>query len=145
MGGGRSRPDGTFTIDGLRTASYNVCAGGELGGYAVRLGVQAGEKDIALTLRPGGKILARVVGPDGLPRPQVWVGISKVDGNWVQIPVYGQGPTDLNGVAEVPTPAGVVELLAHDGKREGTVRVSVAAGETVPAELRLTESAEGGP
>ncbi len=51
----------------------------------------------------------------------------------------------MNGVAEVPAPAGVVELLANDGKKKGTVRVSVAPGETVPAELRLTEPGEEGP
>jgi hypothetical protein len=68
------------------------------------------------------------------------------DGNWVSVPVYGRRrPTDSNGVAEVPTPVGNVEVSARNGKRKGRASVPVSEGASVPVELRLTEPDDGTP
>jgi hypothetical protein len=137
--GGRTRPDGTFTIEGLRPGSYTLCAGSELAGYALRTGVAPGGKDVTLTVRPAGKVLVRVLAADDSPIPESWTEVTKVNGNPVSVPVFGRGPADANGVTEFATPTGTVEVTARKEKRKGTASVAVGEGATVPVELRLTE------
>jgi hypothetical protein len=144
-GGGRTRPDGTFTLEGLSDGSYTLCAGSEVGGFAVRSGVAPGGKDLTLTARPAGKVLVRVLTAEGAPVPDVWTEVRKVDGNWVSVPVYGNRPTDSNGIAEVPAPAGSVEIIARGRRRKGMVTTPVGEGASTAVEIRLTEPDDGLP
>jgi hypothetical protein len=140
-----TRPDGTFTIDGLRPGRYTLCAGSEIAGYALRAGVAAGGRDVTLPVRPAGKVVVRVMTGDGRPVPESWSEITKVDGAEVSFAGSSRGPTDVNGVTELASPPGVVELTAHKEKRKGTARVTVGEGATTTVELRLSEPDDGSP
>jgi protocatechuate 3,4-dioxygenase beta subunit len=139
IAGGRTRPDGTFTLDGLRRGSFTLCAGSALAGYGVRAGIIPGGKEVALAVRPAGKVLVRVVNADGSPAPETWTEITKVDGVDVSVPFYARTPGDANGVSEIPAPAGMLELTTRKDKWKGTARAAVGEGAVVPVELKLSE------
>ena len=136
-------PDGSFRMSGLAAKPYNVCAGNELAGYAVRSGVSPGAADVTFTLRPGGRVRLTVKGPDGAPVKDAWPSVTKIGGSAVSVPwMGGRGPTDAAGMAEVPTPAGAVQIEVSKDKDEGKVQLNVAEGATVNAEITLSEHVE---
>jgi hypothetical protein len=136
---GQTLPDGTFRIGGLATASYNLCAGAELAGYAVRAGERPGDSEVSLTLRPGGTVRVLVKGPEGAPLPRAYASVSKVDGAVVNVPsTGGEGPTNASGITQIPSPAGAVELSVDAETFQGTtVQALVGEGATVNVEVTL--------
>jgi len=127
-GGASTLPDGSFQIGGLKALPHRVVASSDLGAFATRDGVSPGDKDIVLTLRPGGRVTVHVVGPEGQP----------VEGAWASVSDFGMGSrTDAQGLAEVMTPAGTVELRAGKDRLEGRVTVTVAEDGTAAAEIKL--------
>jgi len=127
-GGANTLPDGSFRIGGLKAIPHRVTAWSELGDFGRREGVTPGDKDVVLTLRPGGRVSVRVVGPDGQP----------VEGAWASVVNPGMGSrTDARGMAEVLVPAGTVELRARKLQLEGRVTVTVAERGTAAAEIKL--------
>ena len=54
----------------------------------------------------------------------------------------GQGPTDASGVVVLPAPPGNLEIEVRSDRYKGTLRLTVAEGATVPAEITLTESTD---
>jgi hypothetical protein len=141
FGGAETLPDGSFRIAGLSAKRYALCAGNELAGFAVRTGVPPGGAPLTLTLRPASRVRLRVKGPDGAPVAKAWANVTRLGGAGIHVPWTGlHGPTDATGIAEVPTPAGEVEIDVSANKLNGTAKVSVAEGATVNAEVTLTES-----
>jgi hypothetical protein len=129
-------------MSGLAAKPYNLCAGAQMVGYAVRVGVQPGDGNLAMTLRPAGTVRLLVKGPDGKPISKAYASVKKVGDALVDVPFTGgRGPTDSSGLTEIPTPAGVVEIEVNKEKLKGTIRVSVGEGATVDAEVRLTQPA----
>jgi len=142
-GAGRSRaegfattlPDGTFQMGGLRPGPYRVVAHSDFGTFATRSGVSPGDKDVVLTLRPGGRVAVRVLGVDGQPVASVFVG---AEGLPIGV------ATDAQGVAEVVVPAGTTELVVHKDRLEGRTTITVGEGGTGTAEIRLAPASGGG-
>ena len=142
-GGGQTLPDGSFRISGLAAKPYNLCAGTELAGYAVRMGVAPGGADITLTLRPASRVRLLVKGPDGSPLPKAWASVTKLGGAVLSVPwMGGRSATDSTGLTEIPTPAGALEIDVRAEKYKGTAKVSVGEGATATSEVTLTEPVE---
>jgi hypothetical protein len=142
-GGGQTLPDGSFRISGLAAKPYNLCAGTDLAGYAVRMSVSPGGTDITLNLRPASRVRLLVKGPDGAPLPKAYASVAKLGGAVISVPFMGgRGPTDSTGVTEIATPAGALEIDVHAEQYKGTAKVSVGAGATVTSEVTLTEPVE---
>ena len=142
-GGTQTLPDGSFRISGLAAKPYNLCAGTDLAGYTVRMGLSPGGADITLTLRPASRIRLLVKGPDGLPLPKAWAYVTKLAGAFINVPsMGGRGPTDSTGVMEIPTPAGALEIEVRNETHKGTAQVSVGEGATATSEVTLTEGIE---
>jgi hypothetical protein len=142
-GGAQTLPDGSFRISGLAEKPYNLCAGTELAGYAVRMGVSPGGADITLTLRPASRVRLLVKGPDGSPLPKAYAFITKLGGAFISVPsMGGLGPTDSTGLTEIPSPAGALEIEVRGDKYKGTARASVGEGATATSEVTLTEPVE---
>jgi hypothetical protein len=142
-GGGMAEtlPDGSFQIPGLPAGTYTVSAQSDLGGFAVRSGVTAGQSGVALTLRPGGSVQVQVVGPDGAPVERAFVRVSRVAG--ARAMMMSGTTTSPQGTAQLLAPAGDVELEVGRDKLRGRVTVSVASGGTSTAEVTLAEG-DGG-
>ncbi len=142
-GGTQTLPDGSFRISGLAAKPYNLCAGGELAGYTVRMGLSPGGADLTLTLRPASRVRLLVKGPDGLPLPKAWAFVTKLAGAFISVPsMGGRGPTDATGVTEISTPAGAIEIEVRNETYKGTAKVSVGEGATATTEVTLTEPVE---
>jgi protocatechuate 3,4-dioxygenase beta subunit len=132
-GGASTLPDGSFRIGGLKAIPHRVTAWSNLGDFGRRDGVTPGDKDVVLTLRPGGRVTVRVVGPDGQP----------VEGAWASVVNVGMGSrTDARGLAEVMTPAGTVELRAGKDRLEGRTTITVTERGTAAAEIKLAMPAQ---
>jgi len=82
-----------------------------------------------LTLRPGGRVTVRVVGPDGQPVEGAWASLAS-------LPMM-RFRTDARGMAEVLAPAGTVELRARKAQLEGRATVTVTERGTAAAEIKL--------
>lgn len=134
-----TRGDGGFRLQGLSEAPYSLCATAELSGFAIRTGVRPGARELTLTLQPGGRVRVLVLGPDGAPFKDTWPQVVKVDGAEVEVPLYGAHPSDATGHTEVKAPAGALELVVSTEKAKGRAAVTLAAGQLVDAEIRLTE------
>jgi large repetitive protein len=142
-GGTQTLPDGSFRISGLAARPYNLCAGTDLAGYAVRMGLSPGGADMTLTLRPASRVRLLVKGPDGLPLPKAWAYVTKLAGAFINVPsMGGRGPTDSTGVTEIPTPAGALEIEVRNETYKGTAKVSVGEAATATTEVTLTEPVE---
>jgi hypothetical protein len=127
-GGAMTLPDGTFQIAGLHAVPHRVIARSDVGMFGVREGVRPGDKDVVVTLRRGGRVAVRVLGPDGQPVGGAFAG---ADG-------MGMGAnSDAQGVAEVMVPAGTTEIRVRKDRLEGRVTVTVAEGGTAAAEVQL--------
>jgi hypothetical protein len=142
-GGAETLPDGSFQIPGLAAKTFALCAGNELAGYAVRVGVSPGGAPITLTLRPASRVRLLVKGPDGAPLPKARANVTKLGGVAIHVPWNGlRGPTDAEGVTEIATPAGALEIDVDVDKYTGTTKVQVGEGATATTEVTLTEVAE---
>ena len=106
---------------------HSVFAQSSAGVFATRQGVTPGDRDVLLTLRPGGKVVVRVVGPEGQP----------VEGAWATFASFMGARTDARGVAEMTAPAGTFELRAGKDKLEGSATVTVAERGTAAVEIKL--------
>jgi protocatechuate 3,4-dioxygenase beta subunit len=131
-GGAMTLPDGTFQIAGLHAVPHRVIARSDVGMFGVREGVRPGDKDVVVTLRRGGRVAVRVLGPDGQPVPGAFAG---VDG-------MGVGAnSDAQGIAEIMVPAGTTEIRVRKDRLEGRATVTVAEGGTATAEVQLAPAA----
>jgi hypothetical protein len=131
-GGALTLPDGTFQIAGLQSVPHRVIARSDVGMFGLREGVRPGDKDVILTLRPGGRVTVRILGADGQP----------VAGAFVYVDAAGIGTsTDAQGIAELTVPAGTVELRARKDRLEGHQSVNVAEGGSAAAEITLGPAA----
>ena len=136
-------PDGSFQFAGLVQRTYNLYVSSDLSGFALRAGASPGERDVVLTLRPGGRVRLQVQGPDGGPVEGAFANIEKVAG----LVVSGIGrmvTTDPQGIVEVAAPAGPVEFQIRKNRLRGKITVSVPEGGTVPAEVKLEAPPPGG-
>jgi hypothetical protein len=129
-------PDGTFVISGLTDRPHSLLARSELGMYAFRSGVRPGDSDVQLTLRPGGRALVQVTGPDGAPVAGAWANLVKIAG--VHVRGVG-GRTNEGGLADVGLPAGPVELEVVKDDLRGKVTLNVAEGGTASAAVELKQ------
>jgi protocatechuate 3,4-dioxygenase beta subunit len=121
-------PDGSFQMGGLKDVPHRVVASSDVGLFATREGVSPGDKDVVLTLRPGGRVMVQVVDAEGRP----------VEGAWATAVEFGMGfRTDARGLVEVMTPAGTVELRANKERLEGRTTVTVAERGTAAAQIVL--------
>jgi hypothetical protein len=138
--GAQTLADGTFRMTGLPARPFNLCAGTELAGYAVRTHVSPGGPDVTLTLRPAGKIRLLIKGPDGAPMAKAWPNVSKLGGAPISVGWMGpRAPSDSAGMAEMSTPAGALEIEVWSPTYKGKTTVSVAEGATANVEVTLTE------
>jgi hypothetical protein len=138
-GGGQSLPDGSFQIPGLSDGAHDVTAQASNGMFAFRTGVSASQKEVTLTLQPGGQVRLVVRGPDGGPVEGAWASVTRVEGASVRIGMGNQ--TSSQGTTEVLVPAGQLELTVSKDKLEGVTTVTVAPGGVVPAEVQLAAKA----
>jgi protocatechuate 3,4-dioxygenase beta subunit len=127
-GGTDTLPDGSFQIGGLKAMPHSIFVQSSAGVFATRQGVTPGDRDVLLTLRPGGKVVVRVVGPEGQP----------VEGAWATFASFMGARTDARGVAEMMAPAGTFELRAGKDKLEGSATVTVAERGTTAVEIKLS-------
>jgi protocatechuate 3,4-dioxygenase beta subunit len=128
--------DGSFRLEGLPAKPHSLLAGNARDGFAFRALVSPGAKDIALTLQPGGKVRARVVGPDGQPAERVMVALESVGGVPASLPM-SSAVSDAQGLAELELPAGPIELFARKGELRATRTVTLATGGMAAVELAL--------
>ena len=141
--GAQTLPDGTFRMAGLPARPFNLCAGTELAGYAVRMSVSPGGPDVTLTVRPAAKVRLLIKGPDGAPIAKAWPNVTKLGGAPISVSWMGpRAPSDSTGMAEMSTPAGSLEIEVASPTYKGKTTVSVAEGATATAEVTLTEPVE---
>jgi protocatechuate 3,4-dioxygenase beta subunit len=134
-GGAMTLPDGTFQMGGLRPVPHRVFARSEIGAFALRTGVTPGDKEVVLTLRPGGRLTIRVLGPDGQPVAQASALVEDL--------MLGTR-TDAQGTAELMVPAGTLSLRARKDQLGGRTTVTVAEGGTAVVEVKLAADPAGG-
>jgi hypothetical protein len=135
FGFARTLPDGSFKIGGLAAESHSVVAGhSELGAFGVRVGVVPGDKDVVLSLRPGGRVRLLVQGADGAPVEGAFASLAKIIGT----PAGGSGArTDAQGIAELGVPASTVEIRVTKETLEARVTVTVGEGGSTAATVKL--------
>ncbi len=139
---GRTLPDGSFELSGLRPGRYVLAAVAEGGLFAIVTGVTPGGRPVTLALRPGGRVRVKVLGPDGTPAANAFVGVSGLRGARVYLP---GGQADSTGTIELSAPAGEVEITASNGDSSLEMRtfVRVEMGTTATVEMALKPSEEG--
>jgi hypothetical protein len=138
-------PDGRFELSGLAEGEYALAARSDAGGFALRAGVATGADEVTLVLRGGGRVQAKLVGPDGAPVAGASVSVFRVDG--ALFPgIAGGSVSDRDGLAVIASPAGAVEIRAArlEGpvlESGGTSIVVVEEGGTAAAEVVLEKPA----
>ena len=138
--GAQTLADGTFRMAGLPARPFNLCAGTELAGYAVRTRVAPGGPDVTMTLRPAARIRLLVKGPDGAPIAKAWPNVTKLGGAPISVSWMGpRAPSDSAGIAELSAPAGALEIEVWSPAYKGKTTVSVAEGATANVEVTLSE------
>jgi protocatechuate 3,4-dioxygenase beta subunit len=130
-----SMEDGRFRIERLMPRPYTLATGSPSVGFAIRGGVSPGDKDVVLTLRPGGRVRLTAVDQSGAPVAQVGGSLASVDG--LTAFLFLNASTDAQGVAEFGCPAGLVELNVSNGKLTGKATVQVEVGATATARAVL--------
>jgi len=140
--GGRSLPDGSFELSGLRPGRYVLAAVADGGFFAIVTGLLPGGRPATLALRPGSRVRVKVLGPDGGPAAGAFVGVSGYPGARVYLP---GGQADSAGLIELNSPLGEVELTASNGDSSLEMRTTVVvqAGAIATVEMTLKPSAEG--
>jgi protocatechuate 3,4-dioxygenase beta subunit len=121
--GATTQPDGSFRLGGLRDEPHTVAARSDMGAFAIRTGVPPGDRELLLTLRPGGRLRVQVVGPDERPIERASVVVSRYRG--APISGAGGGMTDAGGSVELMVPAGALELRVRKDRLEGSASASV--------------------
>lgn len=137
----RTMPDGRFRFASLRPLSYDLLAGSELGGFAMRVGVTPGEEGVVLRLRPGGRVHLTLHDPAGRPAASASARVRTVDGVSVEALRGFYGSADARGVSEFAVPAGQIELQVSKERLTGSATVTVGEAETVPADITLRDAA----
>lgn len=138
-------PDGSFHLADLDAQPYTLVSGSGSAGFAMRLGVTPGGDPVTLTLRPGGTVLARFVGPDGAPVKDVFPRVTSWDGvSFRWLPVGDELPTEQAGVYELAVPSGSIGVAAARGARiYGSATTRVVPGETTSVNVVVTERPPG--
>jgi protocatechuate 3,4-dioxygenase beta subunit len=139
--GAQSLPDGSFQIANLAKGTYTLSAQSGSGMFALQTGVRPGQKDVTLTLQPGGRVQLLVRGPDGAPLEGAWASTSAVDG--VKAGMGGGLQTNAQGMTDLAAPAGQVELSVRKDRLTGQTTVTVTPGGSVAAEVTLAEKPAG--
>jgi hypothetical protein len=134
-----TQPDGSFRLSGLDSKPYVIASGSGLNGFAIRAGVAPGEEPLTLTLRPGGRILLHVVGPDGQPVKDVYPRLATWEGLRIDVPGSSSSRAETVGDYELSVPAGTIGLQVGWDKPYGTATATVRAGETTRVEMALRE------
>jgi hypothetical protein len=107
MGTGRTMADGSFLMEELVTKPYNLLTSTRMGTFAFQPGVRPGSEDVVLTLQAGGRVVIQAWDGNREPVKDARVNLSAIEG----IRVIGVGgSTDGAGHAELPVPAGYIEL-----------------------------------
>ena len=132
-------PDGTFTFDVLEQKPYNLCAGSEQAGWAVLIGVQAGNNDVTLTVQPAGRIALIVRDPDGRPLSGALPVVRSVQAGLIGFSTEKR-VSDASGHLEFDGPAGDVEIDVRSQRYKGRLRVQVSPGVASIHEITLTGS-----
>jgi len=131
-----SMEDGGFRLEHLLPRPHTLASGSPATGFAIRAGVSPGEKDLTLTLRPGGRIRLSVVDATGAPLSGATTGMVRVDGSKVRL-LLDPGQTDALGTVEFGCPAGAIEIRTYKQKLVGKATVQVESGATANARLVL--------
>jgi hypothetical protein len=137
-----SLEDGSFRLERLPSRPYTLTTGSPASGFAISTGVSPGDKDVVLTLRPGGRVRIKVKDPTGSPVARASPSIVSVDGSRVRL-FAPTGMTDQEGVVEFGCPAGAIEIRVDTGRLGGTTTIQVEAGAVAATELVIGSS--GGP
>lgn len=140
-GHANSTADGTFRIGGLAARPHAVVGGSESAGFGVRAGVVPGGEPLALTLRPAGRIAVRVVDTAGRPVAEAYPRVESVDGVRMRLPGRTSGPTDPDGLFDLASPPGRVEVAVGHESGRGRGAATVRSGERVPLTVVLEPSA----
>jgi hypothetical protein len=140
FGGAQTTGDGSFVIEGLLQRPHVVVARSNIGSFAVQPGIAPGDKDVTLTLKPGGTLQAVVLGPDGAPVRGALVQIARISGAGALGGLPGAN-TDGRGGAELLVPAGDLEIRASKENLSALAIVHVPERGTVPLEIRLIAGA----
>jgi hypothetical protein len=139
---GRTLPDGSFELSGVRTGRYAIAAIAG-GSFAIATGATPGGRPTTLALSPGGRVRVKVLRPDGAPAAAgTYARPSGLPGVRLFLP---GGEVDASGVVEFAAPAGQVEITAtsSDGTLEARTMAAVEVGATASVELTLKPSEEG--
>ena len=131
-----SMEDGSFRLEHLTPRPHTLATGSPATGFAFRNGVSPGDKDVVLTLRPGGRIRLTVVDASGAPARAASTSMVGVDGSKIRM-FLETGDTDALGVTEFACPSGAIEISTYKGKLVGKATVQVEAGATAPARVVL--------
>ena len=131
-----SMEDGSFRLEHLLPRPHTLASGSPATGFAIRAGVSPGEKDLVLTLRPGGRIRLLVEDATGAPVAGATPSMVSVDGSKVLL-FLSPGNTDAMGTTEFVCPAGAIEISTYKGKLVGKATVQVESGATASARLVL--------
>lgn len=133
--GGRTLPDGSFELSGVRTGRYALAAAAG-GSFAIVAGVTPGGRPTTLALSPGGRVRVKVMRTDGAPAMGSYARPSGPAGIRVFLP---GGEVDPSGMVEFAAPAGQIEVSASspDGNLEARALVTVEVGATASLELTL--------
>jgi hypothetical protein len=100
--------------------------------------VAAGTDDVAVTLRPGGRLELLVRGPGGEPVAGAFPRVVKVSGATVSVPwLGGRSPSDASGRVELGVPAGALEVEVDAQKGKASLRVDVTEGARLSREVVL--------
>jgi hypothetical protein len=139
---GRTLPDGSFELSGLRPGRYVLAAVADGGLFAIVTGLLPGGRPATLALRPGSRVNVKVLGPDGVPAAGAFVGVSGYPGARVYLP---GGQADSAGLIELNSPLGEVEITASNGDSSLEMRTTVVvqAGAIATVQMTLKPSAEG--
>jgi hypothetical protein len=139
---GRTLPDGSFELSGLRPGRYVLAAVADGGLFAIVTGLLPGGRPATLALRPGGRVRVKVLGPDGAPAAGAFVGVSGYPGARVYLP---GGQADSAGLIELNSPLGEVEITASNGDSSLEMRTTVVvqAAAVATTEMTLKPSVEG--
>jgi hypothetical protein len=139
MGFATTVPDGSFSLDDLARARYNILAG-SAAGFAFLPSVPSGTKDLELALRPGGKVEVLVVDAEGKPVGNAIVALTAIDGRKVR---GVQAAANESGRLEMATPRGNVTIKAAllNGP-EGMSTVAVSGNGVARVEITLAQTSQ---
>jgi hypothetical protein len=132
----QSAADGSFGLTGLRREAYTLLAdAGASLRFGVAAGVQPGDDDLVLALRPAARLLVHVLTQDGKPVADARAQVEGVDGARVLYGVAKQ--SDAAGVIDMAAPAGQVQLRVFKEMLSGEALIVARPGATTAVDVRL--------